>query len=111
MSRWSVPCVRSPWPNDDREPIRRKNAARSAYVAALCHSLACTPLPSAPTPVASRPAASCSPPTSVNLPLSTSSSICSPPNHGRVFKRFLHAYLPDWRDRERWLREEVGSNP
>ncbi len=26
------------------------------------------------------------------------------PNHGRVFKSFLHAYLPDWRDRERRLR-------
>lgn len=26
------------------------------------------------------------------------------PNHGRVFKSFLHAYLPDWRERERRLR-------
>jgi hypothetical protein len=26
-----------------------------------------------------------------------------PPNHGRVFKSFLDAYLPDWRDRERRL--------
>ena len=36
---------------------------------------------------------------------------CAAPNHGRVFKSFLHAYLPDWRDREWRLREEVGSNP
>lgn len=26
------------------------------------------------------------------------------PNHGRVFKSFLHAYLPDWREREQRLR-------
>lgn len=26
------------------------------------------------------------------------------PNHGRVFKSFLHAYLPDWQQRERELR-------
>jgi hypothetical protein len=26
------------------------------------------------------------------------------PNHGRVFKSFLHAYLPDWQARERRLR-------
>ncbi|HZC07535.1 MAG TPA: M48 family metallopeptidase [Ktedonobacterales bacterium] len=26
------------------------------------------------------------------------------PNHGRVFKSFLHAYLPDWRERERRMR-------
>ena len=26
------------------------------------------------------------------------------PNHGRVFKSFLHAYLPDWREREWRLR-------
>ncbi len=25
-------------------------------------------------------------------------------NRGRVFKSFLHAYLPDWRERERRLR-------
>jgi predicted metal-dependent hydrolase len=27
------------------------------------------------------------------------------PNHGRVFKSFMHAYLPDWERRERRLRE------
>jgi predicted metal-dependent hydrolase len=27
------------------------------------------------------------------------------PNHGRVFKSFMHAYLPDWESRERRLRE------
>lgn len=27
------------------------------------------------------------------------------PNHGKVFKSFLLAYLPDWRERERRLRE------
>ena len=26
------------------------------------------------------------------------------PNHGRVFKSFMHAYLPDWEDREQQLR-------
>jgi predicted metal-dependent hydrolase len=26
------------------------------------------------------------------------------PNHGFVFKSYLHAYLPDWRERERCLR-------
>ncbi len=26
------------------------------------------------------------------------------PNHGRVFKSFLHAYLLDWREREQRLR-------
>ncbi len=26
------------------------------------------------------------------------------PNHGPVFKSFLHAYLPDWKTRERQLR-------
>ena len=32
------------------------------------------------------------------------------PNHGRVFKSFLHAYLPDWRERERRLRAwQIGS--
>ena len=30
------------------------------------------------------------------------------PNHGRVFKSFLHAYLPDWRDRERRLGRITG---
>lgn len=27
------------------------------------------------------------------------------PNHGRVFKLFLHAYLPDWQEREQRLQE------
>ncbi len=26
------------------------------------------------------------------------------PNHGIVFKSFMHAYLPDWRERERELQ-------
>jgi predicted metal-dependent hydrolase len=26
------------------------------------------------------------------------------PNHGRVFKSFMHAYLPDWEQREERLR-------
>ena len=26
------------------------------------------------------------------------------PNHGKVFKSFMHAYLPDWETRERRLR-------
>lgn len=26
------------------------------------------------------------------------------PNHGKVFKSFLHAYLPDWEEREKKLR-------
>ncbi len=26
------------------------------------------------------------------------------PNHGRVFKSFMHAYLPDWEEREQRLR-------
>lgn len=30
------------------------------------------------------------------------------PNHGRIFKSFLHAYLPDWRERERQLRAIVA---
>jgi predicted metal-dependent hydrolase len=25
------------------------------------------------------------------------------PNHGRVFKSFMHAYMPDWQQREREL--------
>jgi predicted metal-dependent hydrolase len=27
------------------------------------------------------------------------------PNHGRVFKSFMHAYLPDWEEREQQLRK------
>jgi predicted metal-dependent hydrolase len=30
------------------------------------------------------------------------------PNHGKVFKSFMHAYLPDWETRERKLREFIG---
>jgi predicted metal-dependent hydrolase len=26
------------------------------------------------------------------------------PNHGRVFKSFMHAYLPDWETREKRLQ-------
>lgn len=26
------------------------------------------------------------------------------PNHGRIFKLFLHAYLPDWEEREQRLQ-------
>ena len=26
------------------------------------------------------------------------------PNHGKVFKSFMHAYLPDWEDRQERLR-------
>jgi predicted metal-dependent hydrolase len=31
------------------------------------------------------------------------------PNHGKVFKSFMHAYLPDWERQELWLREFTGS--
>ncbi len=31
------------------------------------------------------------------------------PNHGRVFKSFLHAYLPDWEARERALRRHASE--
>ena len=30
------------------------------------------------------------------------------PNHGKVFKSFMHAYLPGWEVREAKLREFVG---
>ena len=35
------------------------------------------------------------------------------PNHGKVFKSFLSAYLPDWEERERRLRGEgeQGARP
>jgi predicted metal-dependent hydrolase len=34
------------------------------------------------------------------------------PNHGKVFKSFMHAYLSDWEDREQKLREfaHVGDS-
>ncbi len=31
------------------------------------------------------------------------------PNHGRVFKSFMHAYLPDWETRETQLQAYSGS--
>ncbi len=31
------------------------------------------------------------------------------PNHGRVFKSFMHAYLPDWESREKQLQLHAGS--
>ena|ERR1051326_5319926 len=31
------------------------------------------------------------------------------PNHGRVFKSFMHAYLPDWEERESQLRGRDSS--
>ena len=32
------------------------------------------------------------------------------PNHGRVFKSFMHAYLPDWQQRERELRRVAAHS-
>jgi predicted metal-dependent hydrolase len=32
------------------------------------------------------------------------------PNHGRVFKSFLYAYLPDWEEREHQLNQVTSSN-
>ena len=32
------------------------------------------------------------------------------PNHGRVFKSFLYAYLSDWEERERRLQGVTGQN-
>jgi predicted metal-dependent hydrolase len=29
------------------------------------------------------------------------------PNHGRVFKSFMHAYLPDWEEREHRLNQKT----
>jgi predicted metal-dependent hydrolase len=29
------------------------------------------------------------------------------PNHGMVFKSFMHAYLPDWEEREQRLRKRL----
>lgn len=31
------------------------------------------------------------------------------PNHGRLFKSFLYAYMPDWEERERELRGYEGN--
>ncbi len=29
------------------------------------------------------------------------------PNHGKLFKSFMHAYMPDWEERERQLRNHA----
>lgn len=31
------------------------------------------------------------------------------PNHGKVYKSFLLAYMPDWKERERELQEYAGT--
>jgi|GEM_PF-445580 len=31
------------------------------------------------------------------------------PNHGKVFKSFMHAYLPDWQRREKRLQQRTGK--
>jgi predicted metal-dependent hydrolase len=31
------------------------------------------------------------------------------PNHGKVFKSFMHAYLPDWETREQALQKFAGG--
>lgn len=31
------------------------------------------------------------------------------PNHGKVFKSFLHAYMPDWEERERLLKSLIHA--
>ena len=31
------------------------------------------------------------------------------PNHGRVFKSFMHAYLPDWETREKQLQAQYAK--
>jgi predicted metal-dependent hydrolase len=31
------------------------------------------------------------------------------PNHGKVFKSFMHAYMPDWQARERELRRHESE--
>ena len=33
------------------------------------------------------------------------------PNHGKVFKSFMHAYLPDWEEREQALRRQAVNKP
>lgn len=32
------------------------------------------------------------------------------PNHGKVFKSFMLAYLPDWQERERQLRDHESKS-
>ncbi|NEQ21114.1 MAG: M48 family metallopeptidase [Microcoleus sp. SIO2G3] len=31
------------------------------------------------------------------------------PNHGKVFKSFMYAYLPDWEEREQQLQSNYGK--
>jgi hypothetical protein len=31
------------------------------------------------------------------------------PNHGKVFKCFMYAYLPDWEEREQQLQGGIGK--
>jgi predicted metal-dependent hydrolase len=31
------------------------------------------------------------------------------PNHGKVFKSFMYAYLPDWEEREQQLQSSYGK--
>jgi predicted metal-dependent hydrolase len=31
------------------------------------------------------------------------------PNHGKVFKSFMHAYLPDWETREKQLQRQTDN--
>jgi hypothetical protein len=31
------------------------------------------------------------------------------PNHGKVFKSFMYAYLPDWEKREQQLHSNYGK--
>ena len=33
------------------------------------------------------------------------------PNHGKVFRSFMHAYLPDWENRERRLHDFGSLHP
>ncbi len=33
------------------------------------------------------------------------------PNHGRVFKSFMHAYMPDWETREKQLQMHAENGP
>ena len=31
------------------------------------------------------------------------------PNHGRLFRSFMHAYLPDWEERQRDLQAQANA--
>ncbi len=33
------------------------------------------------------------------------------PNHGKVFKSFMHAYMPDWESREKQLQMHAANGP